>query len=396
MKASIENEKIVIFLEGRIDTTNAAQVESDIFAQIEADKSLTPLFDAENLEYISSAGLRVLLKACKQSGKKLSIRNVPKEIYEILETTGFTEILDAQKKLRQISVEGCELIGSGGYGKVYRIDPETIAKIYMPSMSFEQIQNERDVAQKAFLLGVPTAISYDVVKCGDSYGVVYELLNAKTVAQIMDADSSLVQEMGQKSARLLKELHSITVDSGDFPDRKADFLSWQEQIAPFLEKSEADEIRAFIERVPERKSFLHGDFNSKNVMVNGEDFLLIDIGDASFGHPVFDLAGLFLAYYYLPKSPLPQEEIYRLLGFKITDAPAMLDAMISTYFDIDMADSDTLQKKRDMILPYMNLLAMYHGTRRVNFDPAILKERNIPGIWAMLLPAIKNAPPLEF
>ena len=162
MKSMVDNETVTIFLEGRIDTNNASAVENEIAEITGENPNLAPEFDASSLEYISSAGLRVLLKTAKSSSKKVKVLNVSKDVYDIFETTGFTNILDVNKALREISVEGCELIGSGGYGKVYRLDKETIAKLYIPSVSLEMVQHERDTAQKAFLLGVPTAISYDV------------------------------------------------------------------------------------------------------------------------------------------------------------------------------------------------------------------------------------------
>ncbi len=163
MKSTVNNGSITIYLERRIDTTNASPVENDIAQITGANPNLVPEFDASSLEYISSAGLRVLLKTAKSFGKKIKVLNASKDVYDIFETTGFTSILDVHKKLREISVDGCELIGSGGYGKVYRLDRETIAKLYIPSVSLGMVQHERDTAQKAFLLGVPTAISYDVV-----------------------------------------------------------------------------------------------------------------------------------------------------------------------------------------------------------------------------------------
>ena len=242
---------------------------------------------------------------------------------------------NVSKALRQISVEGCEMIGSGAYGKVYRIDPETIAKIYTPGMSLEEVQKERDTAQKAFLLGIPTAISYDVVKSDDCYGVVFELLNAKTVAQCMDADPSCVKKMGVGSAKLLRELHQISVEDKTFPERKQEMLDWVEKIVPVLDASEIEEIRSFIQSVPDSKNFLHGDFNSKNIMVNGDEFLLIDIGDAAIGHAVFDVAGLVLPYRRLINSKLPAEERKRLLGFRLEDANLLLHTLIAAYFGID-------------------------------------------------------------
>lgn len=396
MNSSVQNENIIICLEGRIDTNNAAEVEKEIGDIIAANAGLTPVFDAKELKYISSAGLRVLMKFTKQAGKKLKVQNVSKDVYDIFETTGFTTILEVSKVLREISVEGCELIGSGGYGKVYRIDPETIVKVYNPSISLDMVQLERNVAQKAFLKGVPTAISFDVVKCADSYGVVFELLNAKTVAQIIDKDPSLVREMGKKSAEMLKSIHNIVVEDEALPSRKSEALEWHKKIAPYLTQEEADEILAFIQNMPDSKTFLHGDFNSKNIMVNGDEFLLIDIGDAAYGHPVFDVAGLILAYLYLPQSKMPEEDRYHLLGFHLSDASAMLNAMFSTYFGFDPADTAAMGKYIQMIMPYSQLLACYHGTRRVNFNPEYMKSMMTGAIRERLLPAIRSAIPLEW
>ena len=83
-----------------------------------------------------------------------------------------------KRALREVSVEGCEVIGKGFYGTVYRIDEETIVKVYESPDSLPMIQNEQRLAKLAFVKGVPTAISYDTVKVGNSYGSVFELLRA--------------------------------------------------------------------------------------------------------------------------------------------------------------------------------------------------------------------------
>ena len=392
MKTRLSNNKLTIFLEGRIDTNNAAAVEAELMSAVRSAQGAEIVLDAEGLSYISSAGLRVLMKLRKQAGTAITVENVSREVYDIFETTGFTELLNVKKALRQLSVEGCELIGSGGFGRVYRIDPETIVKVYNPGLTLDLVQQERDTAQKAFLMGVPTAISYDVVKCGDCFGVVYELLNAKTVAQIMDADRSRVAEMGQKSARLLRSLHEISVEDGVLPDRKAEMIQWVDKIAPILEPSEAEELRGFLRAVPGCRTFLHGDFNSKNIMVQEDgEFVLIDLGDAAFGHPVFDVAGLTLPYLFLLKSPMPGAEIRRLLGFDPEDGALMWGTMCGTYFE-----SAEIASWTQTIMPYGQLLATYQGTRLAGYDMDYMKQRSLPGIRNRLLPLIRSAKPLNW
>ncbi len=177
MRTTLKDNKLTLYPEGRIDTNNANQIEQEALAAVEENAGADLVIDAEKLEYISSAGLRVLMKLRKQTGEKVPVINVSPEVYEIFETTGFTDLLDVKKALRELSIEGCEFIGRGSFGIVYRLDPETVVKVYREGVKLEQLQEEKRCATAAFVHELPTAIAYDTVKVGNSYGNVYELLN---------------------------------------------------------------------------------------------------------------------------------------------------------------------------------------------------------------------------
>ena len=84
---------LTVSLEGRLDTTTAPQLESELKGSLDGVSNL--VLDLSNLEYISSAGLRVLLSAQKIMNKQgsMTIKNVSEEIMEIFEVTGFVDIL---------------------------------------------------------------------------------------------------------------------------------------------------------------------------------------------------------------------------------------------------------------------------------------------------------------
>ena len=386
-----------LYLEGRIDSNNAAETEKSLLTSAEESPGAEIIIDAEKLTYISSAGLRVLMKLRKLSPTPLKILNASNDVYNIMEVTGFTELFDVRKKLREISVDGCEFIGSGGYGKVYRLDAETIAKIYNPGLTLEFVERERNISQKAFLMGVPTAISYDAVKCGDSFGVVYEMLDAETVAQIISRDPARIPELCRKSAELLKRLHQIVPgkDSG-LPSRKQQASAWLESVSGSLTDEEAGKIRAFIDSIPDRNTFLHGDFNSKNIMVRDGEFQLIDIGDAAIGHPVFDVVGLMLVYIILPKTQVGRftpEQRRGLLGFDFDYAPEVWRTMCGTYFGLSsQAEIDT---QTQLLMPCCNLMMSWHGFRLLGNDPEMIGAL-IKSVKERLIPAIENAAPLNF
>ena len=91
-----EGGKLTVALEGRLDTTTAPQLETELRAALDGVSDLT--FDLAALDYISSAGLRVLLSAQKAMNKRgeMLVRNASADLMEIFEVTGFVDILNIE------------------------------------------------------------------------------------------------------------------------------------------------------------------------------------------------------------------------------------------------------------------------------------------------------------
>jgi anti-anti-sigma factor len=89
-----DGEKLVIALEGRLDTTTAPELQEQLIPEFDKTKHIC--LDFKELVYVSSAGLRILLlgeKTAKAKGGTMGLVNVSPEIQEIFEMTGFSEIL---------------------------------------------------------------------------------------------------------------------------------------------------------------------------------------------------------------------------------------------------------------------------------------------------------------
>ena len=93
IKKSQNADVMKIALEGRLDTTTAPTLEAEVKASLDGVSHL--VFDMEKLDYVSSAGLRVLLSAQKAMAKKgdMKLINVNEIVMEIFEVTGFSDIL---------------------------------------------------------------------------------------------------------------------------------------------------------------------------------------------------------------------------------------------------------------------------------------------------------------
>lgn len=90
---NLEDTKLELALSGRLDTVTAPELEAELEASTEGVTEL--ILDFADLDYISSAGLRVLLAAQKRMNKQGSmiVRNVNADIKEVFEITGFCDIL---------------------------------------------------------------------------------------------------------------------------------------------------------------------------------------------------------------------------------------------------------------------------------------------------------------
>lgn len=96
VEKKLTGEKLTIYVTGRVDTVTAPELEKVITESVQGVRTL--ILDFKKLEYISSAGLRVVLAAQKLMSKqgKLTLVNVSKDIKDIFDMTGFSEILDIE------------------------------------------------------------------------------------------------------------------------------------------------------------------------------------------------------------------------------------------------------------------------------------------------------------
>ena len=338
MKTAIKNGVLTIFLAGHIDSSNSGAAESEINDILATNEHTGLIIDLSDLEYISSAGLRVMLKVRKRY-PDVSLINASSEVYEIFDMTGFTEMMSVSKAFRRLSVDGCEVIGEGANGKVYRLDRDTIVKVYKNADALDEVQRERELARTAFVLGIPTAIPYDVVKVGDTYGSVFELLSAKSFAELLREDPDNLETVAQKSIEIAKIIHS-TQAPASLPDEDEVAYKWIDQIKDYITPEEYQKFRSLIAALPKDGTMLHGDFHIKNVMQMGAETLLIDMDTLCKGHPIYELAFMYNAY----------------VGFGIIDK-----SCVENFFNIDNSLVEALWRRS---------LELYLGTD----DAARIKE----------------------
>lgn len=233
--------------------------------------------------------------------------------------------------MREVSIEGLKRISASQNGDVYRLNDEQILKVYNPwSISIEKIRREKESAKRAFIRGIPTAISFDIVTVGDRYGLIYELINAKTMGEAVKDGPRKLEDYAVRMAKLLKELHTMKFEGGELQDARLSLHRWADivELCGYYPIETIDGMREIIDSIPPRETFIHGDYHPGNIMMANDEITLIGMGDAAVGHPMIDLLATYQIMMIISDQP---EGAERNMGITGDQAKRMWDFFICEY-----------------------------------------------------------------
>ena len=317
-----------ICLSGRIDIENIIDINKEIDHQISEHPDMLPEFDATGLEYISSSGLRMLMGISKRFKNKIAINNVSREIYEIFDMTGFTEFFKVRKKLKNISVAGCKMIGRGAFGTVYRLTPELIAKVYNKGVSFEECEHELEITKKAFMMGIPTAIPFEMAMADGEYAALYELLDARSISEVLRDDPSRYNLCVNKYSELLKTIHAIHTKDETFTSRTREFQDKCSRLEYLIPDEHVGSFRTFYKSMADSDNLIHGDYHAENIMMRGNEALVIDLDTLATGDPLFDIS-----IAYMTTKAAPEGANVKFPGVPTETVHRFFDDFITSYYE---------------------------------------------------------------
>ena len=355
MRYEIRREALVIYFEGEINSFNADNIEKEAREILEKEEFKALVLDFASVRYISSAGLRIVLKF-KQQYKEVSIEECSLEVYDILSMTGFTNMLPVKKALKRLYVSGAKVIGEGFFSTVYRIDKDTIVKVFNRTSDPDQIERELAMSKQAFVLGIPTAISYDIVRVDDKLGVRFEMLDCMSLKNAFLEYPDKYDELVDKYVALLKKINTTDTNNNPvFPDMREFFFEKLSYIKHFVDHDHYEKMKALLSQIPTRSTFVHGDCHFKNIMVQGDEFLLIDMDTLSKGHPIFELA-LIRAPYVAFEADAPGNS-EKFLGVTAEFAQKLYNDLVERYFGTNRQTiKDTLEIICSIHMLYWNVI----------------------------------------
>ena len=283
-------------------------------------------------------------------------------------------------KYREVSVEGCKHIGRGAKGDVYRYDDELIVKVYNENNTYHDVEKEIAMARKAFILGIPTAISFGIVSVKgtspdrDRYGAMYELVDAETISACIARDPGQVAAYAKLMAELAHTIHSTKVSPQD------GYHSCMERVSDYIvdgvgreDKALSDRCLALLNTLPETGTLLHGDFHTGNVFLQHGEPLLIDMDRIATGHPILEISDLY--YFYVLLGEDNPGVVERFMGFSYDTAKAFFGCFLKHYLGTeDEALLNEVSEKASLI-GYSRLIRKIRKQRKPSdVDHRLVRE----------------------
>ena len=301
MKNTFKDGTLIIFLEGRVDSSNMDEFEHELMEDGTIFENKHIAFDATDLEYISSAGLRVLLKFKKRYKNPLRILNASDEVYDIFDITGFTDIFEVERRMREVSISGCRRISSALNGEIFQYSDDEMIKVFAPTVPLSTIKNEHTYAQSAMAFGIPTLIPYDVVKCEEGYGIIFEKAETTSLSYMLAHNPNMHSLYANMLAKMLKEMHSTPIPEGKLPDIKDRYREWIKEVDDPTD-SKISVFSNLIDTIADKDNYINGDINLNSIMVQNGELVLLDMSGSARGHALFDLSALYASLVGMEKK----------------------------------------------------------------------------------------------
>ena len=236
------------------------------------------------------------------------------------------------KEYREIDVSGCALIGKGAKAEVYRYDEELIVKVYNEKNTYKDVEREIALARSVFVLGLPTAISFGIVSVGKRYGSMFELIDAKTISELIAKTPEHTDYYAGVMAELALQIHSTCPDSGKlFPQASTYIESWIRRAR--LDEDTEKKLFDIIAARPVSECLVHGDFHTGNVFLSNNEPLFIDVDRMAIGDPIVDLSSIYL--FYVGYAELDPKIIEDFMGFSVQTAAGFYNSFIKQYLKTD-------------------------------------------------------------
>ncbi len=224
------------------------------------------------------------------------------------------------------------LLGKGKTACVYDMGNGKALKLFRPGIPFATIRKELVQNRASHAAGVPVPDAYEMVRSGDSYGILMERMQRTGLDRMIRENPEDRRNLILRFTEAVKALHRIRISGSDLPDVRDDSVSLTGQLSrDFCTEEEADKIRRIFENIPTADTFVHGDGHTGNAGIRDGQIQFNDLMFSGKGHPVFDLLAMYAHYVFLPGC-LSETECMEKNGMTQAEMESLFDTYLEAYY----------------------------------------------------------------
>lgn len=317
----------------------------------EMDKNKLYYLDFTDVYNINFSGIRALIDI-KEEGYRFLIRRASRRVASRFDVVRSN--ISVVKIPKPYPSEGLEQSGDGYTGVTYwSKDGDAMVKLYYDFVDDKEIEKEKRYATSALALGIPTPLAGDLIEVNGKTGILFERIKGKvSFARAMANDPSKIEELALEFSTLAKKLHSTPCDKDVFMNVKEKYNAYVDEFKG-LTIEEKEKIKEFINNTRDTGTCLHGDFHYGNAIITSDnEKLFIDMGDFSYGDPLFDIGTL-----YLVSHMDDEERLHNLFHTSKDNLLKFYQFFIKDYFD----GKYTEEEADKLIKPYACLTGLLFG-----------------------------------
>ncbi len=290
-----ETDKCVFSIRGNLSLENIKEVFS-------YNKEQNIKLDMEKVGTISFGAIRYLLMA-KEEGRLFVITNASRSVADRLDSSGASKFISVFRKPYETDIQDWTLSGEGHTALSYNnIDGDSMMKLYRENVSQAVIEQEKRISESAFLLGIPTPMTGEIILSKGKLGCTFErIVGKKSVARAISENPDNIEEYISIFASLCKKLHSTPCDKSVFPSFKDKIKETLSRLNYFTD-DENKKLLSLLEEVEDKDTCMHGDLHIGNVVLTDSDALFIDMGDFCFGNPIFDFGAMYVVCHFVSED----------------------------------------------------------------------------------------------
>ena len=272
---------------------------------------------------------------------------------------------------RQVSIGSLTPFAKGGTGECYRLDGDTILKLYYEGFPEERVLREKESARTALIAGVPTPISYEMVQAGNRKGIIYEMIQGKTLAEMIREEPARAAEMGTIFAQIARTLHQAEVKNRNLPGVTKSIRDAAAK-ADYLPEASRERVFGLLDELDRYRNYVHGDFHPNNVIMTRDGPMLIDMGGFSIGCPLFDPATTCFSLFESPEAKQGGRSSFN--GLNREEARAFWQGFSDEYFGGTADGEEERLMKKIVLLKKLRFEALYGGRYSPEYGRAIRDE----------------------